>query len=97
MTCSRSSIAVDPEIRAATVPSLLTNTQNGNPPDPYAVWMELLETDLGAVDVFLDAARTLAKQPGGRRESGILLWMLAEATKEKGVVITRSGPPSPFR
>ena len=56
-----------------------------DPEGAEAVWMELLETDLEAVDRFVDASRLLAKQPGGRRESGILLWMLAEALKEKGL------------
>ncbi len=54
-----------------------------DPEGAESVWMELLETDLEAVDRFLDAARTLAKQPGGRRQSGILLSMLAQALKEK--------------
>ncbi len=48
------------------------------------VWLELIETDLDAVDRFLDAARTLAGISGGKRQGGILLWMLAEALKEQG-------------
>jgi len=48
------------------------------------VWLELIETDSDAVDRFLDASRTLAGKPGGKRQGGILLWMLAEALKEKG-------------
>jgi len=48
------------------------------------VWLELLETNLDAVDRFLDAARILAGKPGGKRQGGILLWMLAEALKESG-------------
>ena len=48
------------------------------------VWLELIETDLDAVDRFLDAARNLAGKPGGKRQGGILLWMLAEALKEHG-------------
>ena len=65
------------------------------------IWLELLETDLGAVDRFVSAARVLAEHSGGKRQGGILLWMLAESLKEKDrhrelidvyVALSRMGP-----
>ena len=55
-----------------------------DPESAERVWLELVETDLDAVDRFLDASRNLAGKPGGKRQGGILLWMLAEALKQNG-------------
>jgi transcription elongation factor GreA len=48
------------------------------------IWLELIESDPEAIDRFLTASRAMAAQQGGKREAGILLWMLAESLKEKG-------------
>lgn len=65
------------------------------------IWLELLDTDLDAVDRFLDAVRALVRQSGGKRQGGILLWMLTESLKEGGrprdliavhVELARMGP-----
>jgi transcription elongation factor GreA len=48
------------------------------------LWLELMESESASVDPFLAAAKRLAAQQGGKREAGILLWMLAESLKEKG-------------
>ncbi len=50
------------------------------------IWLELLENDLDAVGRFTEAARALASHSGGKRQAGMLLWMLIEALKEKGRV-----------
>ncbi len=47
-------------------------------------WLELLEQDLGNVDGFLKAADGIAEKAGGRRQAGVLLWMVAGALKDKG-------------
>lgn len=48
------------------------------------IWLELIEADPTAVDRFLAAAKDVAAQQGGKRQAGLLLWMLADALKEKG-------------
>jgi transcription elongation factor GreA len=48
------------------------------------LWLDLVETDAGDVEPFLHAAKRIAEQQGGKRESGLLLWMLAESLKEGG-------------
>src|SRR5262245_47855885 len=47
------------------------------------IWLELVESDPDAIDRFVAASQRLAAQQGGKREAGILLWMLAESLKEK--------------
>src|SRR5207247_4156932 len=48
------------------------------------LWLELLEQDPGNVDGFLKAADGIAERAGGRRQAGVLLWMVAGALKDKG-------------
>lgn len=48
------------------------------------VWLELLEQDSSNVDGFLKAADGIAEKAGGRRQAGVLLWMVAGALKDKG-------------
>jgi transcription elongation GreA/GreB family factor len=50
-------------------------------------WLELIEQDsgdAGKVDAFLKAAEGIMEKAGGRRQAGVLLWMLAGALKDKG-------------
>ena len=47
------------------------------------LWLELLERDSGNVDGFLKAADGIAEKAGGRRQAGVLLWMVAGALKDK--------------
>src|SRR5262245_19287993 len=47
------------------------------------LWLELLERDSGHVDGFLKAAEGIAERAGGRRQAGVLLWMVAGALKDK--------------
>lgn len=46
------------------------------------LWLELLERDPGHVDGFLQAANGIAEKAGGRRQAGVLLWMVAGALKD---------------
>jgi transcription elongation GreA/GreB family factor len=48
------------------------------------VWLELIEQDPGNVDAFLKAAEGVMERAGGRRQAGVLLWMLAGALKDRG-------------
>ncbi len=48
------------------------------------MWLELLESDPGNVDGFLKAADGITDRAGGRRQAGVLLWMVAGALKDKG-------------
>ncbi|MCC7137544.1 MAG: transcription elongation factor GreA [Planctomycetes bacterium] len=48
------------------------------------LWLELLERDPGHVDGFLRAADGIMERAGGRRQAGVLLWMVAGALKDKG-------------
>ena len=48
------------------------------------LWLELVEQDSGNVDGFLKAADGIAEKAGGRRQAGVLLWMVAGALKDKG-------------
>ena len=48
------------------------------------LWLELLEHDSGNVEGFLKAADGIAEKAGGRRQAGVLLWMVAGALKDKG-------------
>ncbi len=48
------------------------------------IWLELLETDLESLPRLLEASRAMAGHSGGKRQAGLLLWMLAETLKEKG-------------
>jgi transcription elongation factor GreA len=48
------------------------------------LWLELLEQDTANVDGFLKAADGIAERAGGRRQAGVLLWMVAGALKDKG-------------
>src|SRR5204863_4952625 len=47
------------------------------------LWLELLEQDSGNVEGFLKAADGIAEKAGGRRQAGVLLWMVAGALKDK--------------
>ncbi len=47
------------------------------------IWLELLESDLDSIDRFLTTSDHLAAKSGGKRQAGILLWMLVESLKEK--------------
>ena len=47
------------------------------------LWLELLEHDSGNVEGFLKAADGIAEKAGGRRQAGVLLWMVAGALKDK--------------
>ena len=48
------------------------------------VWLELIEQDPDAVDAFLKAAEGIMERAGGRRQAGVLLWMLAGSLKDRG-------------
>jgi len=48
------------------------------------IWLELVEQDSGNIDGFLKAADGIAEKAGGRRQAGVLLWMVAGALKDKG-------------
>jgi transcription elongation GreA/GreB family factor len=48
------------------------------------IWLELIESQSGALDKLLAAAKEASLQQGGKRQAGLLLWMLAESLKEKG-------------
>ena len=48
------------------------------------LWLELLEQDPGNVDGFLKGADGISERAGGRRQAGVLLWMVAGALKDKG-------------
>ena len=48
------------------------------------LWLELLEQDGGNVEGFLKAGDGIAEKAGGRRQAGVLLWMVAGALKDKG-------------
>jgi transcription elongation factor GreA len=48
------------------------------------VWLELIEQDPANVDGFLKAAEGIMERAGGRRQAGVLLWMLAGALKDRG-------------
>jgi transcription elongation factor GreA len=48
------------------------------------IWLELIEAEPLAVDRFLAAGKEIAALQGGKRQAGLLLWMLADALKEKG-------------
>src|SRR5262245_13625446 len=48
------------------------------------LWLELLERDSGHVDGFLKAADGIVERAGGRRQAGVLLWMVVGALKDKG-------------
>lgn len=47
------------------------------------LWLELLEQDGGNVEGFLKASDGIAEKAGGRRQAGVLLWMVAGALKDK--------------
>ena len=48
------------------------------------LWLELLESDSGNVEGFLKASDGITEKAGGRRQAGVLLWMVAGALKDKG-------------
>src|SRR5262245_21492809 len=48
------------------------------------IWLELIEAEPTSVDRFLASAKEIAALQGGKRQAGLLLWMLADALKEKG-------------
>jgi transcription elongation factor GreA len=48
------------------------------------VWLELIEHDPANVEGFLKGADGIAERAGGRRQAGVLLWMVAGALKDKG-------------
>ena len=48
------------------------------------LWFELIEAGAEDVAPFLDAADLAARQPGGKRQAGVLLHLLVDALKERG-------------
>jgi transcription elongation factor GreA len=48
------------------------------------VWLELIEQDPGNVEAFLKAAEGIMERAGGRRQAGVLLWMLVGSLKDRG-------------
>ena len=46
------------------------------------IWLELLESGPGDLPRFEEAANLVSKQPGGKRQAGVLLWLLVDSLKE---------------
>lgn len=59
--------------------AILARDQDGT----ERIWLELLEAGTLDVPRFLDAAKLLSRQQGGKRQAGALLWLLVEGL-EKG-------------
>jgi|GEM_PF-173848 len=48
------------------------------------IWLELIDSQSESLDKLLFAAKESSLHQGGKRQAGLLLWMLAESLKEKG-------------
>ncbi|MDJ0974191.1 MAG: transcription elongation factor GreA [Planctomycetota bacterium] len=52
-----------------------------DPDGTEQIWLELVESGPGDLPRFIEMSRLVSRQPGGRRQAGVLLWLLVDALK----------------
>ena len=54
-----------------------------DPDGTEQIWLELVESGPGDLPRFIEMSRLVARQPGGKRQAGVLLWLLIDALKNQ--------------